>query len=203
MRASRSGTASTRGTSIRLPGGAARVRLARLARPVDRAKDAEILILRHRAAVFQRQVKARRLSWADRAILAALARLLPRGQLRQLQLLVSPRTLLRWHADLVRRRWAYPRPGARRPCMITGCAKPTSRGHRRRPGSGAAGQPGAGHRRRPFPATAGSGSWHFTLEFELRSVEHFDTRAQASQTWIQEYHQDRRLRPGRDVPGQL
>jgi hypothetical protein len=40
------------------------------------------------------------LFWADRAVLAALARLLPRGQLRQLQLLVSPRILLRWHADL-------------------------------------------------------------------------------------------------------
>ena len=42
-----------------------------------------------------------------RAILAALARLLPRKHLRQLPLIVSPRTLLRWHADLVRRRWTY------------------------------------------------------------------------------------------------
>lgn len=41
---------------------------------------------------------------ADRAILAALARLLPRGQLRRMRLIVSPRTLLRWHACLVRRR---------------------------------------------------------------------------------------------------
>lgn len=82
--------------------------LALLARS-DRAKDAEILILRHQVAVLQRQVKNPRLSWADRAILAALARLLPGGQLRQLRLIISPRTLLRWHADLVRRRWAYPR----------------------------------------------------------------------------------------------
>ena len=88
--------------------------LALLARS-DRAKDAEILILRHQVAVLQRQVKAPRLSWADRAILSALARLLPRGRLRQLQLLVSPRTLLRWHADLVRRRWTYRRRGAGRP----------------------------------------------------------------------------------------
>src|ERR1700731_894697 len=80
--------------------------LALLARS-DRAKDAEILILRHQIAVLQRQVKDPRLSWADRAVLAALARLLPGSQLRQLRLIVCPRTLLRWHADLVRRRWAY------------------------------------------------------------------------------------------------
>ena len=74
----------------------------------DRAKDAEILILRHQVAVLQRQVKSPRLSWADRAVLVALARLLPRRQLSQLRLIVSPRTLLRWHTDLVRRRWAFP-----------------------------------------------------------------------------------------------
>src|ERR1017187_5697987 len=88
--------------------------LALLARS-DRAKDAEILILRHQVAVLQRQVKAPKLSWADRAVLAALARLLPRGQLRQLRLIIPPRTLLRWHADLVRRHWAYPRRSAGRP----------------------------------------------------------------------------------------
>jgi putative transposase len=89
--------------------------LALLARS-DWAKDAEILILRYQVAVLQRQVTTPRLSWADRAVLAALARLLPGSQVRQLRLIISPRTLLRWHADLVRRHWAYPRrdPGCPR-----------------------------------------------------------------------------------------
>src|SRR5690349_1578211 len=88
--------------------------LALLARS-DRAKDAEILILRHQVAVLQRQVKTPRLSWADRAVLAALARLVPSGQLRQLRLIISPGTLLRWHAHLVRRCWTYPRRAPGRP----------------------------------------------------------------------------------------
>jgi putative transposase len=65
--------------------------------------------------VLQRQVKTPRLSWADRASMAALARLLPADRLRQLHLIVSPRTLLRWHAGLVKRRWAYPRHAPGRP----------------------------------------------------------------------------------------
>lgn len=88
--------------------------LALLARS-DRAKDAEILILRHQVAVLRRQVKTPRLSWAERAVLAALARLLPSSRLRQLRLIISPRTLLRWHADLVRRWWACPSHAAGRP----------------------------------------------------------------------------------------
>jgi putative transposase len=91
--------------------------LALLARS-DRAKDAEILILRHQVAVLQRQVKTPQLSWADRAVLAALARLLTRGQLGQLPLIICPRTLLRWHARLVRRHWTYPRRAAGRPRTV-------------------------------------------------------------------------------------
>jgi putative transposase len=97
--------------------------LALLARS-EHAKDAEILILRHQVDVLQRQVKTPRLSWADRAVLAALARLLPSGHVRRLRLIVSPRTLLRWHASLVRRRWAYPRRAAGRP--RTGVCSPPS-----------------------------------------------------------------------------
>ena len=88
--------------------------LALLARS-GRAKDAEILILRHQVAVLQRQIGTPKLSWADRALMSALARLLPRGKLRQLRLIVSPQTVLRWHADLVKRHWAYPRRAPGRP----------------------------------------------------------------------------------------
>ncbi|WP_375012032.1 hypothetical protein [Actinomadura sp. 21ATH] len=71
----------------------------------DAAKDAEILVLRHQVAVLRRQVKWPRPSWADRAVISALARLMPAGDRRWLRLFVSPRTVLRWHARLAQRRW--------------------------------------------------------------------------------------------------
>jgi hypothetical protein len=107
----------------------------------DRAKDAEILLLRHQLAVLQRNAGAPRLSWADRAILAALARLLPRHRLSQLLLIVSPRTLLRWHADLVRRRWAYPRRTPGRPRTAAGHPRSGTGDGVRQPGLGLAAHP--------------------------------------------------------------
>jgi hypothetical protein len=78
--------------------------LALLARSAA-TKDAELLILRHEVAVLRRQAARPQFDWADRAILAGLARLLPRPTWRGL--LVQPATLLRWHRSLVRRRWTY------------------------------------------------------------------------------------------------
>src|SRR5690242_3967264 len=71
----------------------------------DTAKDVEILILRHEVAVLRRTNTRPMLTWLDRALLSALTRLLP-TPLRQLRL-VSPRTLLRWHAQLIARHWTY------------------------------------------------------------------------------------------------
>jgi putative transposase len=88
--------------------------IALLARS-DLAKDAEILVLRHQVAVLQRQVKRPSLSWADRAVLSALFRLIPSGQRQRPRLIVSPRTMLRWHAQLVKRRWTYRRRRPGRP----------------------------------------------------------------------------------------
>jgi hypothetical protein len=72
----------------------------------DTNKDIEILALRHQLSVLQRQIDNPRLTPPDRAFLAALLHRLPRLQLRQLHLIVSPDTVPRWHRDLLRRHHA-------------------------------------------------------------------------------------------------
>jgi hypothetical protein len=79
----------------------------RLSRREEAWKTAEILILRHQLAVLQRRQPRRpKLNWADRALLAALLGVIPKGRRHGLRLLVTPDTILRWHRDIVRRRWA-------------------------------------------------------------------------------------------------
>jgi transposase InsO family protein len=88
--------------------------LALLARS-DTTKDAEILTLRHEVAILRRTNTRPTLTWPDRALLSALSRLLP-TPLRQARL-VSPRTLLRWHHQLIARRWTYPHRSPGRPAI--------------------------------------------------------------------------------------
>ena len=78
----------------------------------DTTKDIEILVLRHQLAVLQRRHTLRlRMTWTDRALIAALTRLLPVR--RRIGLLVTPATVLRWHRQLIARRWTTQpaRPG--------------------------------------------------------------------------------------------
>jgi transposase len=77
------------------------------------AKDIEILVLRQQLSVLERSDPRPRFAHGDRAVIGALVRLLGKRQRSQLKLLVTPRTILRWHARLVARKWTYPhrRPG--------------------------------------------------------------------------------------------
>src|SRR4051794_33039163 len=85
----------------------------------DTSKEIELLVLRHQLAVLRRQTRRPRVSWADRALIAALTRLLPTPQ--RLGLLVTPATILRWHRQLLAHRWPTQPDPAR------------STGHPRRP----------------------------------------------------------------------
>src|SRR5215218_980324 len=79
----------------------------------DAANDLEILVLRHQLAVLRRQTPRPRLEPADRALLAAVSRVLPRA--RWSCFFVQPETLLRWHRRLVAGAWTYPRRQTGRP----------------------------------------------------------------------------------------
>jgi putative transposase len=79
----------------------------------DDAKEIELLALRHEVAMLRRHVKRQSFEPADRALLAALSRLLPRGRWGVFG--VTPATLLSWHRRLVARRWTYPHRSPGRP----------------------------------------------------------------------------------------
>jgi len=83
-----------------------------LRRRSEREKEVEILLLRHQLRVLERQVARPQLTQADRALLAAFSRVLPRQAWRR-SAFVTPATLLRWHRQFVARHWTYShgRPG--------------------------------------------------------------------------------------------
>src|SRR5438876_2611291 len=89
------------------------LRLLVRTRRAEFAKDVELVLLRHQLSVLARQHQRAKLRPADRALIAALARLLPHR--RRHGLVVTPATLLRWHRELVRRKWTHPRRRGRPP----------------------------------------------------------------------------------------
>ena len=79
----------------------------------DLEREVELLVLRHQVKVLSRGVRRPRLRRRDRMLLAAASRVLSRDRWKTF--VVTPRTLLRWHRELVRRKWTYRRRGPGRP----------------------------------------------------------------------------------------
>jgi putative transposase len=101
----------------------------------EREKEIEIVLLRHQLRVLERQVARPQLTQADRALLAAFSRALPRQAWRR-SLFVTPTTLLRWHRELVARRWTCPHRRSGGPPTAAGIRKLVVRLARENPGWG-------------------------------------------------------------------
>jgi putative transposase len=107
----------------------------RLSQREETWKIAEILLLRHQLSVLQRRQPRRPdLDWADRALHATLLAVIPKVRHYGLRLLVSPDTIVRWHRDIVRCRWAARsiRGKTGRPTTRRNIKAPSSRWHDQR-----------------------------------------------------------------------